>query len=82
MVTGANCAAYRISTRPGLLYTVSLFKALVKPEFDTTFPVKGLRRRSKRRMLDEDEQMARAEIWLQEQIARLIDPHDGDASIP
>ncbi|KAI3181859.1 hypothetical protein DTO027I6_10224 [Penicillium roqueforti] len=30
---------------------------------------------SKRRMLDEDEQMARAEIWLQEQIARLIDPH-------
>ncbi|CAG8893568.1 unnamed protein product [Penicillium nalgiovense] len=36
---------------------------------------------SKRRMLDEDEQMARAEIWLQEQIARLIDPHNSDEDL-
>ncbi|CAG8892999.1 unnamed protein product [Penicillium nalgiovense] len=36
---------------------------------------------SKRRMLDEDEQMARAEIWLQEQIARLSDPHNGDEDL-
>jgi hypothetical protein len=33
------------------------------------------------RMLDEGEQMARAEIWLQEQIARLIDPHNGDEDL-
>ncbi|CAG8902653.1 unnamed protein product [Penicillium nalgiovense] len=36
---------------------------------------------SKRRMLDEDEQMARAEIWLQEQIERLSDPHNGDEDL-
>ncbi|CAG8891460.1 unnamed protein product [Penicillium salamii] len=36
---------------------------------------------SKRRMLDEDEQMARAEIWLQEQIAWLSDPRNGDEDL-
>lgn len=36
---------------------------------------------SKKRMLDEDEQMARAEIWLQEQIARLSDPRNGDEDL-
>ncbi|CAP74112.1 Pc04g00180 [Penicillium rubens Wisconsin 54-1255] len=36
---------------------------------------------SKRRMLDEDEQMARAEIWLQEQIALLSDRRNGDEDL-
>ncbi|CAP79384.1 Pc17g00970 [Penicillium rubens Wisconsin 54-1255] len=36
---------------------------------------------SKRRMLDEDEQMARAEIWLQEQIAWLSDPRNGEEDL-
>ncbi|KAI3182191.1 hypothetical protein DTO027I6_10197 [Penicillium roqueforti] len=35
----------------------------------------------KRRRVDGDVQMARAEIWLQEQIARLSDPRDGDEDL-